>query len=63
MNGTTSAAISNGVSGGSETNVPIGQVVINTSASTMTGAGEDMGNSLKGQLRDLDAQTATGVAR
>lgn len=63
MNGTTSAAISNGASGGSETNVPIGQVVINTSASTMSGTGQDMGNSLKGQLRDLDAQTATGVAR
>lgn len=63
MNATTSAAISNAAPGGSETNVPIGQVVINTSSSTMTGTGQDLGNSLEGQLRDLDAQTATGVAR
>ena len=63
LNGTTSAAISNAASGSSETNVPIGQITINTQATDAAGISRDLNSELQGQLRDLDAQTATGVAR
>ncbi len=63
LNATSSAAISNAAPGGSETNVPIGQITINTQATDAAGISRDLNSELQGQLRDLDAQTATGVAR
>lgn len=63
LNGTTSAAISNSSSGASETNVPIGQITINTQATDAQGISREIGSSLDDQLRNLDAQTATAVTR
>lgn len=63
LNATTSAAISNIANGGSETNVPIGQITINTQAADAQGISREIGSSLDDQLRNLDAQTATAVTR
>lgn len=63
FNSLTSSAITNMGNSASETNVPIGNISIYTQSTDGSGIGRDIGRSLTDQLRDLDAQTATGVAR
>lgn len=63
LNAVTSNAISNSASNRSETNMPIGEININTQATDAGRISRDIGDSLKDQIRGLNAQTATGAAR
>ena len=60
----TSSAISNTVaSTNRETNVQVGEVVVNTQATDAEGIARDVGGSLNEQLAQVDAEFSTGVAR
>ena len=64
LNATTSNAISNSVaSTNRETNVQVGEVVVNTQATDAEGIARDVGGSLNEQLAQVDAEFSTGVAR
>lgn len=62
-NGVTSSAISNLASTSSESNVQVGSVVIQTQATDAQGISKDVGSELKNQLKNLEHESATGVAR
>lgn len=62
-NGITSNAISNSVAGGSETNVQVGQITVQTQATDAQGMASAATSELQGQLKDLGQQSSTGVAR
>lgn len=61
-NGVSSSAVSNSVSRSSN-EVTVGQVVVNSQATDAQGVARDVGSELQGQLKDLEHQSATGVAR
>lgn len=62
-NGVTSSAISNLASTSSESNVQVGSVVIQTQATDAQGISKDVGSELQNQLKNLEHESATGVAR
>ena len=62
-NGVSSSAISNSNRSSSETNIQIGSVPIYTQATDAQGISKDMGSELQGQLKNLEHESATGVAR
>lgn len=61
-NSISSSAISNSTRN-SETNVQIGEVKVQTQATDAQGISQDMGSELKTQLKDLEHNSSTGVAR
>lgn len=61
-NSISSNAISNSTRS-SETNVQIGEVKVQTQATDAQGISQDMGSELKTQLKDLEHNSSTGVAR
>ncbi|UNY40173.1 tape measure protein [Pseudomonas phage vB_PcuM_ KLEP17-4] len=64
LNSTTSSSISNSVaSTNRETNVQVGEVVVNTQATDANGISRDVNNSLSNQLAQLDSEFSSGVAR
>lgn len=63
MNSTTSSAISNSTRTTNETNVQVGQVTVQTQATDAKGISQSVGGELKGQLKQLEAETSSGVAR
>ena len=64
LNSATSSSISNSVaSTNSETNVQVGEVVVNTQATDANGIAADVGGSLSSQLAQLDSEFSSGVAR
>lgn len=64
LNSTTSNAISNTVaSTNRETNVQVGEVIVNTQATDAQGIASDVGGSLNEQLAQVDTEFSTGVAR
>lgn len=64
LNAVTSNAISNTVaSTNRETNVQVGEVVVNTQATDAEGIARDVSGSLNEQLAQVDAEFSTGVAR
>lgn len=62
-NGVTSSAISNSARTSSESNVQVGSVVIQTQATDAQGISKDVGSELQNQLKNLEHESATGVAR
>lgn len=62
-NGVSSSAISNMANSSSETNVQVGQVVVQTQATDAQGISRDVGSELQNQLKNLEHESATGVAR
>ena len=62
-NGVTSSAIRNLASTSSESNVQVGSVVIQTQATDAQGISKDVGSELQNQLKNLEHESATGVAR
>ena len=62
-NGVSSSAISNMANSSSETNVQVGQVVVQTQATDAQGISRDVGSELQSQLKNLEHESATGVAR
>lgn len=62
-NGVTSSAISNTTRNNSETNVQVGSVVVQTQATDAAGISKDVGSELQGQLKNLEHESASGVAR
>ena len=63
MNSTTSSAISNSTRTTNETNIQVGQVTVQTQATDAKGISQSVGGELKGQLKQLEAETSSGVAR
>lgn len=62
-NGVSSSAVSNMANSSSETNVQVGQVVVQTQATDAQGISRDVGSELQSQLKNLEHESATGVAR
>lgn len=62
-NSITSNAISNQVNRTSQTDVQIGEVVVQTQATDAAGISKDIGSELQGQLKGLEMESATGVDR
>src|SRR5690606_39894992 len=63
LNSTTSNAISNTSNRSSETTVSVGQVTVQTQATDAAGISKDIGSELGGQLKNLQTESASGVAR
>lgn len=63
MNGVTSSAISNTTTKNSETNVQTGDIIVQTQATDAQGISQDIGGSLKGELKGMTAEFATGADR
>lgn len=63
MNAVSSNAISNSSNTSSETNVQVGQVTVQTQATDSQGISQAIGGDLSAQLKNLEAETATGVDR
>lgn len=64
LNSTTSSSISNSVaSTNRETNVQVGEVIVQTQATDAQGIAGAVGGSLSDQLATLDAETANGIER
>lgn len=61
-NSISSNAITNSTRN-SETNVQTGDIIVQTQATDAQGISKDVGSELKGQLKDLEHNSATGVAR
>lgn len=62
-NGVTSSAISNSAQSSSEQNIQIGQVVVQTQATDAQGMASGATSELQSQLKNLEHESATGVAR
>ncbi|SUW68944.1 phage tail tape-measure protein [Bordetella avium] len=62
VNSVTSNAISNTAASRTETNVQVGQVTVQTQA-TDARVSKDIGGELKDQLKNVQADSASGVAR
>jgi hypothetical protein len=63
-NATTSGSISNSVATSRrETNVQVGEVIVQTQATDADGISRDIGGSLNSQLESLDDEFSTGVDR
>ena len=63
MNAVSSNAISNTANNNKETNVQVGQVTVQTQATDSQGISQAIGGDLSAQLKNLEAETATGVDR
>lgn len=63
MNSVTSNAISNSSNVSNETYVEVGEVRIETQATDAQGVATDIGGELQNQLKNLQAETSTGIAR
>ncbi|WP_286898892.1 phage tail tape measure protein [Achromobacter sp. UBA2119] len=63
MNSVTSNAISNASNTHTETNVQVGQVTVQTQATDAQGISQSIGGGLKDELRNLQADSASGVKR
>ncbi|MBO6276892.1 MAG: hypothetical protein J6N20_05590, partial [Pseudomonas sp.] len=63
MNAVTSSAISNTTNKSSETNVQTGDIIVQTQATDAQGISQDIGGSLKGELKGMTAEFATGADR
>lgn len=63
MNSKTSAAISNGASSSTSSNVQIGQVVVETKATDSKGIAKDMKSDLSTQLRDVQSENKSVITR
>lgn len=63
LNAVTSQAISNTTNARSETNVSVGQVTVQTQATDAAGISSDISSELSGQLKNLQTESASGVAR
>lgn len=63
MNSISSNAISNMANNNKETNVQIGQVTVETQATDSQGISQSIGGDLSTQLKNLEAETATGIDR
>lgn len=63
LNATTSNAISNTLSSNRETNVQVGEVIVNTQATDAKGVASDIGGELSAQLKQLDSEFSSGVDR
>lgn len=64
LNSVTSNSMSNSVaSSNRETNVQVGEVIVQTQATDADGISRDIGSSLNDQLASLDNEFSTGVAR
>lgn len=62
LNGVSSAAITNSTQT-KNTTVEIGQVTVNSQATDAQGVAKDMNSELSSQLKNLEHESATGVAR
>lgn len=62
-NGVTSNAISNSAQSSSEQNIQIGQVTVQTQATDAQGMASGAASELQNQLKNLEHESATGVAR
>jgi len=62
-NSVTSNAITNSARTTSETNLQIGQITVETQATDAKGISKEMGSELQSQLKNLEHESATGVAR
>lgn len=62
LNGVSSSAISSGAQTKNST-VEIGQVTVNSQATDAQGVAKDMNSELSSQLKNLEHESATGVAR
>ena len=63
VNSVTSNAISNSSNSHTETNVQVGQVNVQTQATDAQGISQSIGGGLKDELRNLQADSASGVKR
>lgn len=63
MNSVTSNAISNASNSHTETNVQVGQVTVQTQATDAQGISQSIGGGLKDELRNLQADSPSGVKR
>lgn len=63
MNSVTSTAISNASNVRTETNVQVGQVNVQTQATDAQGISQSIGGGLKDELKNLQADSASGVKR
>ncbi len=63
MNSITSNAISNASNTHTETNVQVGQVTVQTQATDAQGISQSIGGGLKDELKNLQADSASGVKR
>lgn len=63
MNAVSSNAISNTANNNKETNVQVGTVTVQTQATDSQGISQAIGGDLSAQLKNLEAETATGVDR
>lgn len=63
MNSVTSNAISNASNTHTETNVQVGTVTVQTQATDAQGISQSIGGELSGQLKNLQSDSASGVAR
>lgn len=63
MNLVTSNAISNASNTHTETNVQVGQVTVQTQATDAQGISQSIGGELNDQLKNLQSDSASGVAR
>lgn len=63
VNSVTSNAISNASNTHSETNVQVGSVTVQTQATDAQGISHSIGGGLKDELRNLQADSASGVKR
>lgn len=62
LNGVSSSAITNSTQT-KNTSVEIGQVTVNSQATDAQGVAKDMNSELSSQLKNLESESATGVAR
>ncbi|WBX91563.1 phage tail tape measure protein [Achromobacter mucicolens] len=63
VNSITSNAISNASNTHNETNVQVGQVTVQTQATDAQGISQSIGSELKDQLKNVQADSATGMGR
>ena len=63
LNAVSSSAISNTANNNKETNVQVGQVTVQTQATDSQGISQAIGGDLSAQLKNLEAETATGIDR
>ena len=63
MNAISSSAITNTTTKNSETSVQTGDIIVQTQATDAQGISQDIGGSLKGELKGMTAEFATGADR
>lgn len=63
LNNVTSNSITNASNTTNETNVQVGQVTVQTQATDAQGISRDIGGGLNDQLKNLQSESASGVAR